>query len=50
MTTVTGIAHIVITYFKQFPTTRPHSRKKSDPTHTKNKSAEADLFFLILGE
>ena len=27
MTTAAGIAHIVITYFKQFPATRLHSHK-----------------------
>ena len=50
MITAAGIARTVITYFDQFPTTRPHSRKNQTPPIQKNKSAEADLFFLILGE
>ena len=43
MTTAAGIARTVITYFKQFPANQSISIQK-------NKSAEADLFFLILGE
>lgn len=43
MTTATGTARIVITYFEQFPTIQTLVTQK-------NKSAKADLFFLILGE
>lgn len=43
MITAAGIARTVITFFKQFPINQTLVTQK-------NKPAEADLFFLILGE